>query len=225
LSPQDRRNDKENTMTRHGLAQHRGKPSQEQSTVHLGTVALHVITTIFHTHYERLCRHAIVLGAADRHDAEDLVAEAFYQLHARWPEVHDTDAAVGYLWATLRNLIRMDIRHTQVVRKHQPAIQAECTPARSAEQEALAAGERQTVAHAVHTLPHRQREAITLRFWFDLTYTEIAATMGISPGAVKVHLFRGLAGLRTALENDRPVGRPDRAVTSRTPATLPARAA
>jgi RNA polymerase sigma factor (sigma-70 family) len=212
-------------MARHGLAHHRGKPTQEQRTVYLGTVALHVITTIFHTHYERLCRHALALGATDRHDAEDLVAEAFCQLHARWPEVHDTDAAVGYVWATLRNLIRMDIRHTQVVRKHQPAIEAQWTPARSAEQEALAASERQTVAHAVHTLPHRQREAVTLRFWLDLTYTEIAATMGITPGAVKVHLFRGLAGLRTALQNDQPVGHYDRAVTGRSPATLPARVA
>lgn len=212
-------------MARHGLAQHRGKPGPEQRTVHLGTVAPHIIATIFHTHYERLCRHALMLGAADRHDAEDLVAEAFYQLHARWPEVHDTDAAVGYVWATLRNLIRMDIRHTQVVRKHQPAIEADCTPARSAEQEALASSERRNVAAAVHTLPHRQREAITLRFWLDLTYAEIAATMGISPGAVKVHLFRGLAGLRTALQNDQPVGHHHRAVTSPTPATLPARAA
>ncbi len=39
-----------------------------------------------------------------------------------------------------------------------------------------------------------------LRYYADLSEAEIAATMGISPGAVKSHTARGMAVLRTAIE-------------------------
>ncbi|MGH3224366.1 MAG: sigma factor-like helix-turn-helix DNA-binding protein, partial [Streptosporangiaceae bacterium] len=49
-------------------------------------------------------------------------------------------------------------------------------------------------------LPGRQREAIVLRYYADLSEAEIADTMGISRGAVKSHTARGMASLRSALE-------------------------
>ncbi|HTQ88039.1 MAG TPA: sigma factor-like helix-turn-helix DNA-binding protein, partial [Streptosporangiaceae bacterium] len=45
----------------------------------------------------------------------------------------------------------------------------------------------------------RQREAIVLRYYADLSEAEIAAAMKISRGAVKSHTARGMAALRTAL--------------------------
>jgi RNA polymerase sigma factor (sigma-70 family) len=53
-------------------------------------------------------------------------------------------------------------------------------------------------------LPDRQREAIVLRYYADLSEAEIAATMGISRGAVKSHTARGMAALRAALEQTTP---------------------
>ena len=55
---------------------------------------------------------------------------------------------------------------------------------------------------ALRGLSSRQREALTLRFYLDLSEAEIAATMGVSPGSVKTHLHRGLANLAEVLSED-----------------------
>jgi RNA polymerase sigma factor (sigma-70 family) len=54
----------------------------------------------------------------------------------------------------------------------------------------------------LHGLPERQRQAIVLRYYADLSEAEIADTMEISRGAVKSHTARGMAALRAALEQD-----------------------
>jgi DNA-directed RNA polymerase specialized sigma24 family protein len=68
------------------------------------------------------------------------------------------------------------------------------------------------VVAALRTLPGRQREAIVLRYYADLSEAEIAAAMGISRGAVKSHTARAMAALRAELEQQ------DRAVEALTSA-------
>ena len=58
-----------------------------------------------------------------------------------------------------------------------------------------AADQRTRAAHSV-----RQREALVLRYYGDLSEAEIAAVMGISRGAVKSHTARAMAALRAVLE-------------------------
>jgi RNA polymerase sigma factor (sigma-70 family) len=55
-------------------------------------------------------------------------------------------------------------------------------------------------------LPRRQREAVALRYLADLREVDVAAAMGVTPGAVKRHLSRGLAKLRTSLGGDPELG-------------------
>jgi RNA polymerase sigma factor (sigma-70 family) len=45
-------------------------------------------------------------------------------------------------------------------------------------------------------LPPRQRAVVVLRYWEDLTDTQIGATLGCSPGTVRSQLSRALAKLR-----------------------------
>ena len=54
---------------------------------------------------------------------------------------------------------------------------------------------------ALRTLPERQREVLALRYFLDLTEADIASTLGISRGAVKTHASRGVAALRTLMED------------------------
>ena len=68
------------------------------------------------------------------------------------------------------------------------------------------AGALDLVAHAevlaaVRALPTRQREALVLRYYADLSEAEIAEAMGVSQGAVKSHTSRGLAALRRTMEH------------------------
>jgi RNA polymerase sigma factor (sigma-70 family) len=56
------------------------------------------------------------------------------------------------------------------------------------------------ILRLVARLPARQREALVLRYYGDLSEAEIAETMGVSQGAVKSHTSRGLAALRRLME-------------------------
>ena len=59
------------------------------------------------------------------------------------------------------------------------------------------------VVLALRELPERQRQALVLRYWLDLKEAEVAAAMGISPGAVKAHTSRGMAALTRLLKEPR----------------------
>jgi RNA polymerase sigma factor (sigma-70 family) len=56
---------------------------------------------------------------------------------------------------------------------------------------------------ALRSLPTRQRECLVLRYYLDLTESQIAATLGISNGSVKSHSSRGIAALAHRLEGRR----------------------
>ncbi|MEJ3653012.1 sigma factor-like helix-turn-helix DNA-binding protein [Actinomycetes bacterium KLBMP 9759] len=59
------------------------------------------------------------------------------------------------------------------------------------------------MVEAVRCLPARQREALVLRYWLDLSEREIASTMDVSVGSVKVHISRGMAALTRKFEDGR----------------------
>jgi RNA polymerase sigma factor (sigma-70 family) len=67
------------------------------------------------------------------------------------------------------------------------------------EQEYISKLERSALISALRTLPARQREVLVLRYFVDLSDAQIAATMGISRGAVKSHAARAMSSLRAAL--------------------------
>jgi RNA polymerase sigma factor (sigma-70 family) len=56
--------------------------------------------------------------------------------------------------------------------------------------------DRAVLLAALRQLPVRQRAVVVLRYWEDLTDTQIAATLGCSPGTVRSQLSRALAKLR-----------------------------
>jgi RNA polymerase sigma factor (sigma-70 family) len=70
----------------------------------------------------------------------------------------------------------------------------------SAEQGAIPLLERAAVIAALRTLPPKQREALVLKYYADLSDAQIASAMGISIGAAKAHTARGVAALRVVLE-------------------------
>lgn len=59
--------------------------------------------------------------------------------------------------------------------------------------------ERSALVSALRSLPAPQCEALALRYYADLSEAQIAAVMGISPGAVKNHAARAISSLRAGL--------------------------
>jgi len=155
------------------------------------------IAALFDEHHLPLVRLAALLGADD---AEDIVAEAFYQLYRRWRRLRSADAAAAYLRSVVCNLTRMRIRHLQVVRRHLEHGLPPIEHAASVEVEAVLRDDQRALVKAINDLPSRQREALVLRYWLDLRERDIASAMGISAGAVKAHLSRGMASLTSKME-------------------------
>ncbi|MFK0172085.1 SigE family RNA polymerase sigma factor [Streptomyces sp. NPDC090306] len=60
------------------------------------------------------------------------------------------------------------------------------------------ADDRWDLVAALAQLPVRQREAVVLRYWEDLSETQTAAAMGCSVGTVKSNAARGITRLRSA---------------------------
>lgn len=66
---------------------------------------------------------------------------------------------------------------------------------------AIDAAERQAMVRAaVNSLPPRQRAALILRTYHELSHQEVADIVGTSVGAVKANVFHALANLKKRLE-------------------------
>jgi RNA polymerase sigma-70 factor (sigma-E family) len=156
------------------------------------------VTTIYSEHYRSLVRLAAFL-VRDTCTAEEVVQDSFVAMHGAWRRLRDTDKALSYLRQSVVNRSRSVIRHRVVVDKNTPKPPPDMP---SAEHGAIALLERSAVVSALRALPDRQREALVLRYYGDLSEAQIASVMGISRGAVKSHTARAMTALRTVLEQD-----------------------
>jgi RNA polymerase sigma factor (sigma-70 family) len=119
--------------------------------------------------------------------AEEVVQEAFVGLLRKWTAV-DTPAV--YLRTAVLNGCRSHGRRLAVARRHAPRLE----PAVAID------GEPDVMRDAVARLPHRQRAAVILRYWLDLSERDIADHLGCRPGTVKSLLSRALDSLREEVE-------------------------
>src|SRR5499425_1788458 len=158
--------------------------------------AAQAVTAIYRTHYRSLVRLAVLL-VRDVATAEEVVQDSFIAMHGAWRRLRDTEKALSYLRQSVVNRSRSVLRHRMVVDKNAPKPAPDMP---SAEQGALLLLERSAVIAALRTLPPRQREALVLKYYANLSEAQIAAAMGISRGAVKSHTARGVAAMRAALE-------------------------
>ena len=158
--------------------------------------AARAVTVIYTDHYRSLVRLAVLL-VRDVATAEEVVQDSFIAMHAAWRRLRDTEKALSYLRQSVVNRSRSVLRHRVVVDKNAPKPAPDMP---SAEQGAISLLERSAVIAALRTLPLRQREALVLKYYADLSEAQIATTMGISRGAVKSHTARGVAALRVVLE-------------------------
>jgi RNA polymerase sigma-70 factor (sigma-E family) len=170
----------------------------EQTAPATDVDADNLVTVLYTEQYRALVRLALLL-VHDVQTAEEVVQDAFVAMHTGWRRLRDTEKALSYLRQAVVNKSRSVLRHRTVVDRNAPK-PAPDEP--SAEQGAIALLERSAVIAALRELPDRQREAIVLRYYADLSEAQIAEAMGISRGAVKSHTARGMSSLRASLEQE-----------------------
>ncbi|MFC9822499.1 SigE family RNA polymerase sigma factor [Streptomyces erythrochromogenes] len=167
----------------------------ETAEVVAGTTVDH-LTATYQAHYRSLLGLAALL-LDDTASCEDVVQEAFIRVHSARNRVRDREKTLAYLRQTVVNLSRSALRRRilglKLLSKPMPDMA-------SAEEGAYDQLERDDLIKAMRGLQRRQREVLVLRYFADMTESQVAETLGISLGSVKAYGSRGIAALRVAME-------------------------
>lgn len=138
-------------------------------------------------------RRVAVLLCGDPHQAEDLLQEALIALAEKWEKVEHPDAFVRTVLARQRVSWWRRRRHEVI---------SETVPDRGLDDGSEARARNDEVHRALRALPQRQRAALVLRYFEDLTEAQTAEAMGVAVGTVKSLSHQAVAGLRRQLGVD-----------------------
>jgi RNA polymerase sigma-70 factor (ECF subfamily) len=149
--------------------------------------------------YARYARmvHGILLARVPASDVDDLVQDVFLRALPRLCDLRDVARFGPWLAAITRNRANDYYRQTRAVAavtESLPEDEAEL-PASNAAPDAEAA----VILTFVRSLPDAYRETLILRLVEGMTGPEIAARTGLTPGSVRVNLYRGMQQLRATL--------------------------
>lgn len=143
----------------------------------------------------RLAAFGFVLTGSQA-DAEELVQEAIVKTFVRRPRLTSVPAAEQYVRQAMRTLTIDRARKQQRFR----AFASREHPEALVQPDGVRAiSDRVEVERALAQLTARQRVAVALRYWDDMTVPEIAHAMRVRPGTVKRYLFDAAASLRPVL--------------------------
>jgi RNA polymerase sigma factor (sigma-70 family) len=126
------------------------------------------------------------LMTGSREVAEDLVQDAFVQVGAKWASVQKPHA---YLRVTVTNAVRT---HARRERRQRSLPDERVQP--------VLPGELDETWHLLDRLPDRQRQALVLRFYADLPFTEVAEELRCRVGTAQSLVHRGLARMKEFTE-------------------------
>lgn len=162
-----------------------------------GVDASRRLADLYALHAPEAKRLAFLL-TGDADFAEDVVQDAFVRLAGRFQHLRDPDAFRAYLRRTVVNLSRGHFRRAKLERRFLDRERSRAGGvARLPDVE-----EQDAMWAALQTLPERQRAALVLRYYEDLTEHQVADALGTSPQAAKALIHRGTQGLRNEMRGD-----------------------
>lgn len=140
------------------------------------------------TLFRRFC-----LVTGNRHEAEEVMQDAFLKVFERWERVRDMDDPTGYLYRTAFNVFKKRSRRASLaLRKTLGLIEHE---------DAFAAADaRSLVAGALSRLTPRQRAAIVLTELLGFSSESAGKALGVRPVTIRVLASQGRAAMKRALE-------------------------
>jgi RNA polymerase sigma factor (sigma-70 family) len=160
---------------------------------------------VYDRHVERIYRF-LAGRTKDRAAALELTAETFSAAWLARKRFEDRagGSAVPWLLGIARNVLAQSVRARAVERRARERLGVRLTEpgAAASPQEAWLDGLDDELTQALGGLAEHERRAIELRVLSDLDYSAIASELGISPGAARVRVFRGLERLRKQLTTE-----------------------
>ncbi len=137
----------------------------------------------------------------DRWDAEELAQEVFLRVYRAGSSYEPRARFTSWLYKIATNVAlkaarksrRMPFRNVPETSAGGDGFDPADVPDFRPNAESALADEEleRAVRHAVEALPKKERTALILRRYHDLSYKEIAAVMNCTEGAVKTYLHRG----------------------------------
>jgi RNA polymerase sigma-70 factor, ECF subfamily len=137
--------------------------------------------------------------AGNHEDASDLSQEVFLRAYRGLHRFRGASSLRTWLY---RVGVNVCLNHVGVKRPATEPIDAARHPDRQAEDPAaslIRAEQGTRVRAALAQLPRKQRAALILRVYHDLSHREVASVLGSSEGAVKANFFHGLRNLKKLL--------------------------
>ncbi|MBR7826951.1 SigE family RNA polymerase sigma factor [Actinospica sp. MGRD01-02] len=165
-------------------------------------------------------RRTAYLLCQDWHRADDLTQAAFLRLYVHWERALKVEHLDAYVRTILVNTFlneqrspwwkRITLTHGRAGGEEFPVLtnaqarshlgaRSETAPGYAAAPQDASEDSLDLLA-ALAELPPRQRAALVLRYYCDLSITDTAHLLGCTPGTVKSQTSRGLDALRRVLE-------------------------
>ena len=144
--------------------------------------------------YPRLVA-SLGLFTGDRYLAEELAQEALARVWRDWKRVRRMEHPDAWTFSVGFNLARTLWRRKAAEGRARERLSQEPRP-----EEDVA--DRETVRAAMKELPHRQRQAIILRYYLGYSYSEIAAAMDCPDATARSYVRRALQRMRVSIDLD-----------------------
>ena len=146
--------------------------------------------TLYEDEHRRLFQ-TLYFVTGNRHDAADLMHEAFLKLWERWDSIDEIRDVHAYLFKVALNGSRMRARAARRAAHRRIPLGVVHDPFDEVEL-------REDVRRMLQTLTPRQRAALLLLDLYDYGSEEAARIMGIRPSTVRALATQGRAALRTS---------------------------
>jgi RNA polymerase sigma-70 factor (sigma-E family) len=147
----------------------------------------------------------------EHHLAQDLLQEALLKTYVAWPRIRDVARAEAY---TRRVIVTTSVSWRRRRSFHERPAEPLPEPAATRD-ETDSVVMQDALWLELQALPPRQRAAVVLRYYHDLTEVQTAELMGCSVGTVKSQVFAALGTLRRRMGDNLTLLSPDDEVVSR----------
>lgn len=137
------------------------------------------------------------LMIGDHGHAQDLLQEALTKTYVAWPRLRDVTKAEAYTRKAITTTAISWWRRRSWGERPSDAVPDRTTPSAADE-----LAERDWLWQQLQSLPPRQRAAIVLRYYEDLSEAQTAAAMGCAVGTVKSQVSQGIKRLREQMGQD-----------------------
>lgn len=158
------------------------------------------LSALFHHYYAPLFQYGQKLTNYDTELTKEIIQDLFFKLWERRANLGDVRSVKIYLFTAFRRILIDKSRHFKVEEAYTAAFNPTDRWENSPEDDFLFEEKRLTDAQklkkAILKLPNRIREAVTLRYFEEMSYADIADVMELKERTVYNFVHEGLTLLR-----------------------------